>query len=145
MWCIYRRGYYLDLKYHHWNNEIMPVVPTRMALGGKYSKKSATEEENSQWCSLGAKLKEKKNRGSNLQQQASCSLSCADTDSRPLLCHQHRGLSSQARWLRFSQLWGIPRGPTGQPPHPTLGAPHVFTWKAAHSALTVGEDSAARC
>ena len=40
MLYIYTRSYYSDFKYRHWNYEVIPVVPTRMYLGGKYAKRN---------------------------------------------------------------------------------------------------------
>ena len=37
-WYMYTMDYYLALKSHHWNYEIMPKVTTRMNLGGSYTK-----------------------------------------------------------------------------------------------------------
>ena len=37
-WYMYTTDYYLALKSHHWNYEIMPKVTTRMNLGGSYTK-----------------------------------------------------------------------------------------------------------
>ena len=62
MLYIYTRGYYSDFKYRHWNYEVIPVVPTRMYLGGKYTKWSQPQKKKIAGDVLEGKIGKKKKK-----------------------------------------------------------------------------------